>query len=266
MHRLGLVLLAAALLAGCNKKGGDTIDDAALDAIGEAVETSLNEPGQAIWQLLKTFDRPSPIGFEAMELSLDQRLIPVDWWLWRHGLVQTIEPPPAPGRPTFLVTQAAREQIAAAPALFEAGAGEPSNVDCQSPAALEALGCEVEVTVTASVTPAGRTLASVAILPPIKVHALVAPAAEGWEVRELRADGASLHDVALNAILGNEQARQAARQGAMNELDIRQTISAATALADGSTGEALLPPLAPIEPVAPELSGTPYAPRPGVGR
>jgi hypothetical protein len=264
MRGAGLALLAALALAGCNKAKTDTVDDAALDAIGEAVETGLNEPGQAIWQLLKTLDRPSPIGFETMSLNLDQRLIPVDWWLWRHGYVQEIVPPPAPGRPTFLVTETARQQIAAAPTWFEADAGEPSEVDCQSPAALEALGCEVEVTVTPTLTAAGRGAASVTTLPPIKVHALVAPAADGWEVRELRADGPALHDVALNAILGNEQSRQAARQVAMNELDITRTSSLATAAMAAEA--AALPPPPPIEPVAPELGDTPYAPRPGLGR
>jgi hypothetical protein len=261
MRRIGLILLAGLALAGCNKAKTDTVDDAALDAIGEAVETSLNEPGQAIWQLLKTLDRPSPIGVEAMSLSLDQRLVPVDWWLWRHGYVQTIEPPAAPGRPTFLVTQAAREQIGAAPNWFEAQVGEPSVVDCQSPTALEALGCEVEVMVTPTLTASGRAAASVTLLPPIKVHALVAPAAEGWEVRDLRADGPTLHDVALNAILGNDAARQAARHVAMNELDVRRTANLAPVVG----AEAAVPPISPaIEPVTPELGeDLTYSPRRG---
>jgi hypothetical protein len=263
MRRLGLVLIAGALLAACNKNPADTVDDAALDAIGEAVETGLNEPGQAVLALLKTLDRPSPIGFETMALTLDQRFIPIDWWLWRRGYVQAIEPPPAPGRPTFLVTPLAREQYAAAPNWFEVEVGEPSAVDCQSPAALEALGCEVDVTATPTLTPTGRALASVTVLAPIKIHALVAPAAEGWEVREVRAEGAALHDVALNAILGNEMARQAARQAAMNDLDIRQTASFASPLSGGGSAADPSTPLAPIpqvEPVAPVIGDTPYAP------
>jgi hypothetical protein len=267
MGRIALALAAAAILLGaCNKKASDTVDEAALEAISEAVATELNEPGQAIFALLKTLDRPSPVGFDAMALSLDQRLIPVDWWLWRRGYVQTIEPPPAPGRPTFLVTPLARDQYAAAPDWFEAEAGEPTSVDCGSPAALEALGCEVDLTVTPTFTATGRTAAGVSVLAPIKVHALVAPAAEGWEVRELRADGPALHDVALNAILGTEPARQSARQGAMSELDIRQSAAGfSAAAAAGETASQDLSP-AQVDPVAPVLGEAPYAPRPGLGR
>ena len=104
----GVIVIAIAAsglaLAACNKGAGDTIDDAALQAIGDSVAASLNDPGAATVQLLKSVNRPTPIAAETLQITLDQKAVPLDWWLVRHSLVQPITPPPAPDRPTFLLT------------------------------------------------------------------------------------------------------------------------------------------------------------------
>src|SRR5436190_22860536 len=103
---------------------------------------------------------------------------------------------------------------------FEAGDRPADEVDCQTPAALEAQGCEADLTLTLALTPAGQALLGEGLaLPPLKLHVLVARAGEGWEVKTMRSGGGfSIHDVALNILLGNEEARAAARQATLDNL------------------------------------------------
>ena len=72
---------------------------------------------------------------------------------------------------------------------FTAGASTPSRVDCHSADVTAAGGCEVDVEITPSLA-AQRALATTAnALPAIKVHAVVVNGSDGWQVREVRAEG-----------------------------------------------------------------------------
>lgn len=261
--RICAAALAALALAACHKPPANTVDDVALDQIGAAVETAMNEPGTAIVGLLKTAN--GPIAMDSLQVTLDQRATPVDWWMWRKGYVTPLDAQPG-GRSTFLLTDKGRQQQGSDQPWFSATVGDPSNIDCQTPAALEALGCEVEVEVTPAVTEAGKSAVVQTALSPIKIHALVAPNDNGWEVRQLATDGASLHDLALNAILGPEAARQDARRHTLEDLNLRQQvavsgdpIAAAAAAAEVYTPPTVTPP-PDIAPLAPLQSSLPKRP------
>lgn len=261
--------LAAALavlsLTACNKPPA-SIDEAALDQIAEAVEAELNAPGAAIAQMLKGFDSPSPIGLDAMAVSLDQQVVPLDWWLVRHGLVEQVQPSPA-DHPVFVLNAAGRAIIAAPPAWFTAQADPATAVDCQSAAATQALGCEVDLPVRPDFTAAGRALSAQGSLPLLNIHALVVPTGEGWEVRELRSEGPGLQDVALTALLGPESARKATRAAALAALGLGpETRATPPPVADAAPSAPLAVPIEPVAPVEPELGEPPYAPRPGLRR
>lgn len=259
---LAAVILAAGL-AACAPKAPATLDEIALDALADAVEAELNAPAQAIVDLLKANDRPTPIGLDALVIVQDQRAVPVDWWLWRRGLIQNLAPQPG-GLPTFLLTEAGRAQTTNKPVWFEAQVQDPSRVDCESPAALEALGCEVELTVEPALTPDGRPFAAQTQLAEIHVLALLAPTEGGWEVRDIRTEGLALNEVALSALLGSEPARQAARQQALEQLNVTARMAAMLdpAQADPAASQTYAPPppIEDIAPVAPVIGDSPLAP------
>lgn len=261
----GLVALS---LAGCNRVAGDSVDDEALQAIGDAVAVSLNEPGAAIVQLLKSVNRPSPIAAETLQITLDQKPVPLDWWLVGKGLVQPISPPPAPDRMTFLIAPTAEALIAQGGTWFTAGAGTPSHVDCHSPDATALGGCVVDVEVTPSTTEAGAAFAGSNALPTIRVHAIVASLGEGWQVREIRTEGGSLQEFALKALIGDEQARAAARQQMFGGVAIAGALTAppASDLSGLGGGPSLSPLPPPIDtaPVAPVIGDSAYAPKRGL--
>lgn len=262
--RAGLVLIAVVALTACKKAPPTTVDQAGLDEIATEAEAQLNEPATAIFELLKELDKPSPIGMDALVLQLDNKTTPIDWWVWRKGLVETLPALPG-GPPTFLLTTAARAQFTADLAWFEVTLGEPSRVDCQSPAALEALGCEVDVSVTPTVTTAAKPFASQPQMGPVNVHVLIAPTGEGWEVRQMTVDGPSLHDAALTALLGNNQAREFARQQAMSDLKVRQQFAVPDRTQTQTPSEAYIPPPATpadIAPVGAVIGDSPTNPPP----
>lgn len=249
-------------MASCNRKSEDTLDDAALEAVGVQATAQLNEPGAAMIGLIKSLDKPTPIGPESLMLVLDQKSTQVDWWFYGHNLIELIEPVQDPNRPTFLTAPVVRTTPSSD--WFEAGAGTPENVDCQSASALQAQGCEADVTLTLSLTPAGQTMLGAIPLQPVKLHVLVAHAGEAWEVKSLQGEGGlSVHDLALNILLGPEPQRAVQRQAMLDNLSSRSQLGATTPNPDAFSvgGDATLVPL-DTSPVAPVVGDNPLAPPP----
>jgi hypothetical protein len=255
-------LLALALLTDCNRKTADALDDEALQAINLQVAQALNEPGASILQLIKALDKPTPIGLEAMQVTLDQQATPVDVWLYGHGFVTLIQPQADPGHPTFLIAPTGRQLAQGSPDWFTA-AGAPGEVDCSSTAAQEAQGCLVEVSVTPGHTEAGAPVIGQAPLPTLKVHAVVAQSGEGWQVKDLRADNGTLHDYVFRVLMGDEKTREAARTAMMTNLTMREgmasDIQVPSAFAAGPASDL------DAAPVHPELGDNPLAPPPRGG-
>jgi hypothetical protein len=257
---------AAAALTGCNRATGDAVDDAALEAIDAAVAADLNAVPAAIVQLMKSLDRPTPIALDSFQIALDQTSTPIDFWLVRRQLVVPIVPPPAPGRPTFLISGTGSQLASQSPAWFTAAAGQPSRVDCHSANVQAAGGCEVDVTVSVQLTEAGAAAAGSPVMEPVKVHAIVARDGDGWQVRDLRTEGGGLHQYAFTTLLGAEKTRAAERQRVLTELDLKSGMANADALAASTFGAPPIGPdigAAPLEtpPVPPVIGESPYAPR-----
>lgn len=263
--KLGVAGIAVALaLGGCNRKPADALDDAALQSINAQVTQTLNEPGTAILQLLKELDKPTPISLDAMQVVLDQQATPVDIWLYSHNYVLLIQPQVDPGHPTFLVAPAGRQLMQGSPDWFTA-AGAPGDVDCSSPEAMQAQGCLVEISVTPGLTETGAAVVGPATLPTLNVHAVVAQSAEGWQVKDLRADNGTLHDYVFRVLLGDERAREAARSAALANLQMRDAVQGDVetppAFASGPAADIPLD----TSPVRPELGDNPLAPPPRGG-
>lgn len=259
-----ILALAVMGLTGCNRSQADSVDDAALDAIDAAVADELNAAPAAIVQLVKTLDKPTPIGLDALQVSLDQKAVPVDWWLLQHGLITPILP--SPGRPTFLVSPSGSQLAAQAPVWFSAAAAPATRVDCHSPNVQAAGGCEVEVSVQVQATEAGAAVMGAgAALDPIKVQAIVAQASDGWQVRELHTQGMDLNDFALTALLGKDAARAAARQQMLANLNLGLAPAAAdgvpSAFSEAGVATPAPPPPADVVPVPPIVGDSPYAAR-----
>jgi hypothetical protein len=258
-----IVSLVALGAAGCHRSVQDAVDDEALQAINEAVAAQLNEPPQAIVKLLKDLDRPTPIGLESLQIPLDQKVVPIDWWLMRHDLVEVISPAPSPDRPTFLVSPRGAQLAAQGPMWFTAAAGEPTKVDCHSGDVTAAGGCEVELSVIPQLTGGAAGLGA-APLDPIKLEVLVSSSDEGWQVRDIRTRGPGLRDYAVTALLGSDQARAASRQQAMANLNLAVAMTPAATppgeFGGLSTGGDLSPP-ADLAPVIPVVGDNPYSVR-----
>ena len=261
MRRALVALVLSCILTGCNKAAPDSVDEAALIAINDAVAAELNAAPAAIVQTLKALDKPTPIALDAMQITLDQKPVPIDWWLVQHGYVEPIVPPPSPDRPTFLVSTAGRTLAAQVPNWFTAAAATPDQVDCHGVDATTAGGCLVQLTVAAQLDE-GAPRGAGAAIGPIKIDAVLIREGDDWRVGDLRPQSGNLRDIALDALLGKAQARGLARQQALANLNLAQggpaPASSATALADAPEAP---PPPTDLAPVTPVVGDNPYAAR-----
>ena len=262
MRRALVALALTAVLTACNKAAPDSVDDTALIAINDAVAAELNAAPAAIVQTLKALDKPTPIALDAMQITLDQKPVPIDWWLVQHGYVEPIVPPPSPDRPTFLVSTAGRTLAAQVPNWFTAAAATPDQVDCHGVDATTAGGCLVQLTVAAQLDE-GAPRGAGAAIDPIKIDAVLMREGDNWRVGDLRLQSGNLHDIALDALLGKAQVRGVARQQALANLNLATPMSApdtrATAVA-ASAPDVPLPPT-DLSPVTPVIGDNPYAAR-----
>lgn len=257
-------LLGVAFMAACQpKKKDDVVEPAAIDEVEVAVAEELNQPGAAVLTLLKRASESPQIGWDAMQIGFNDRLIPVNWWLWRRGYL-SLHGSQFVGRPVFGLSQKARDLIGGTEAAwFEAEAGEPTRVDCNTPAALTSGGCEVELVVTPALTSVGRGALGPVTLAPMTVTALVSPTAEGWEVSEMSAEPLYPIDVALTAMLGPDPTREAAGAAVLNEIEDRTALTPERQAQAPVEAYRPLPPAEDVAPVAPLIGPSPLSPTRG---
>lgn len=226
-----LVLIAAILALGaCNKAAtpDETIDAEALDMVAIAIADQLNEPPAAITTLLRQSAERPQVAWDNMVIGINQQAHPVGGWLYRQGYIQ-LAGTQYVTRPVFALSEKTRTLLATPDAAwFEAEAGEATSVNCGTEAALNAGGCEVEVVVTPTLTPAGKAALGSPKLEPMRVRAVVAVAEEGWDVPMFNAVGATPQDVALTLILGPENTREAAAKAVLKELGANLGLSGET--------------------------------------
>jgi hypothetical protein len=216
----GLLLIAALLALGaCGKKEApETVDAEGLDMVAQAVADELNEPPAAIQLLLRQSAERPQVGWDNLSIGVGGEAYPVGAWLYRHGYLE-LAGTQYVTRPVFALTEKTRTLLQSPDQpWFEAAAGEATSVNCGTEAALNAGGCEVEVTVTPTLTPAGRAALGSPKLEPMTVRAVVAVAEDGWDVPMYSAAGLAPLDVALTAILGPEDGREAADKVVLKEL------------------------------------------------
>lgn len=254
----GCLVALSLCAAACSKAGPDKLDPEGLDAVGLAVEDQLNEPASAILDLIRASAQQAQVGWDTLFINLDGTPEPVNWWLMKRGFLE-LSGAQFIARAAFTMTKPAQDLIATPdqPWFAVEVTGEPE-VDCKTPAALAATGCEVAVEVTPSLTDAGRAAVGTAILAPFKVSAVVALGPEDWEVTNLTTEGPPPADVALNAILGPEEARQT-QQTASNE-SLKGRLRALAGETDAPINlEAWTPPnyVEPPAPVAPAATPSP---------
>lgn len=219
MNRRLLLIAAVLALGACGKKEApETVDAEALDMVAQAVADELNEPPAAIQLLLRQSAEKPQVGWDTLNIGVGGQAHPVGAWLYRHGYL-SLAGTQYVTRPVFALTEKTRTLLQSPDQpWFDAAAGEATSVNCGTEAALNAGGCEVEVVVTPSLTPAGRAAIGSPKLEPITVRAVVAVAEEGWDVPTWGAVGTPPLDMALTLILGPENGREAADKAVLKEL------------------------------------------------
>lgn len=220
MKRRLLLIAALFALGACAKKDApQTVDAEGLDKVAAAVADELNEPSAAIQTLLRQSAEKPQVGLDTLTIGVGNQAYPVGAWLYRHGYLQ-LAGTQYVTRPVFALTEKARALTRSAdePWFDAAAAEQATSVNCGTPAALEAGGCEVEVLVTPSLTAAGRAALGSPKLDPITVRAVVAVAEDGWSVPTYNTVGPAPLDVALTAILGPEKGREDANKAVLKEV------------------------------------------------
>ncbi len=215
---IAALLLATGLVTGlgaCQPGGPDQIDEEALDAVALAIEDQMNEPAAAIMGLLRAASGEAQVGWDTLIINLDGTPEPVNWWLQQRGLLEMSGAQFAT-RAAFTLSKSANDILANPDEpWFEAKVtGEPL-VDCKTPAALAANGCEVEIEVTPALTPAGRAMAGA--LPPMQpfaATAVVTLGPEDWIVGGLTTEGSAPREIAMTTILGAPARREEAARAA----------------------------------------------------
>lgn len=257
-------LFGAALLSACQPaKKDDVVEPAAIDEVEVAVADELNQPGAAVLALLKQANESPQIGWDALQVGFNDRVFPVNWWLWRRGYL-SLHGSQFVGRPVFGLSQKAKDLVGGTDAAwFEAQAGEPARVDCNTPAALTSGGCEVELVVNPVLTSVGRSVLGPVALAPMTVTALVSPTAEGWEVSEMTAEPLYPVDVALTAMLGPDPMREAAGAAVLKEIEDRTALTPERRAQAPVEAYQPLPPAEEIAPVAPLIGPSPISPQRG---
>jgi hypothetical protein len=242
-------------LGACGQKeAAETVDAEGLDMVAQAVADEMNEAPAAIQLLLRQSAERPQVGWDTLNIGVGGQAYPVGAWLYRHGYL-SLAGTQYVTRPVFALTEKSRTLLQSPDQpWFEAQAGEATDVNCGTEAALNAGGCEVEVVVTPSLTPAGRAALGSPKMEPMTVRAVVAVAEDGWAVPTWGAVGATPLDIALTLILGPENGREAAGKAVLKE------VGASLGL-DGETPEAAAasqpyqppnyveppPPVAPID-------------------
>lgn len=224
---IAAMLLCASLMSGslgaCQRAQPAEVDEEALQAVEMAIEEELNAPGYAILALLRGAAQEAQVGWDALVISPYGEPEPVNWWLQRRGYLE-LSGAQFATRAAFTLTKPAQDMIAAPdqPWFEVAASGDPA-IDCETAAAMAAGGCEVEFEVTPELSAAGRAAIGSPVNPlqPMTVSAVVSLGPEDWEVSNLAVEGATLTDVALSAILGTPDQRQAAARAANDAMNGR---------------------------------------------
>lgn len=250
-----LLLLAALLTLGAcgQKEAPETVDAEGLDMVAQVVADEMNEAPAALQILLRQSAERAQVGWDNLSIGVGGQAYPVGTWLYRHGYLQ-LAGTQYVTRPVFALTEKARTLLQSPDQpWFEAEAGEATNVNCGTEAALAANGCEVEVVVTPALTPAGRAALGSPKLEPMTVRAVVAVAEDGWEVPTYGAMGATPLDAALTLILGPENSREAADKAVLKELAGQLGLDGETPEAAAASQPYRPPTYVEPEPVVPPL-------------
>jgi hypothetical protein len=221
MKRLLAVAVLTLALAGCAKRHGeDKVPEEALDAISAATAAQLNAPVTSIYALLHGMGQNHVISWPDLTIGFDNHALPVNWWLYRHGYVELSGLPAGQGAPFVLAKKALDYDVAGDLPWFTAQAQAPTRVDCTSPA-VQPGACEVELPIESGLTSEG-TAAGVVAPATATVQATVMLGDDGWIVQNLTPMGTlALHNLALNAILGPENARQSQLAAVNQDLTLK---------------------------------------------
>jgi hypothetical protein len=250
-----LLLLAAILaLCACGKKEApETVDAEGLDMVAQAVADEMNEPPAAIQALLRQAAEQPQVGWDTLNIGVGGQAYPVAAWLYRHGYLQ-LAGTQYVTRPVFALTEKTRTLLQSPDQpWFDAAAGEATSVNCGTETALSAGGCEVEVVVTPSLTPAGRAALGSPKLEPVTVRAVVAVAEEGWDVPTWGAVGAAPLDIVLNLLLGPEKDREAANRAVLKEVGANLGLEGETPEAAAASQPYQPPAYIEPEPIVPPI-------------
>lgn len=216
MKRAALIL-GLGLLAACNRGGEAELDPAAIDAVALEAEYEMNEAPYAIYQALSIANEQPQVGWETLTINLDTAPEPVNWWFQDKRWIELAGAQFA-GRPVVVVSPAGEQALQnAEESWFVVGIAEGAEpeVNCESAAALTALGCEVLITLQPALTDLGRSILGPREFPPVQTLAMVSPGFDTeFQVSSLAPEGQPFWQRGLEAALGPQEVRAAAARAA----------------------------------------------------
>lgn len=226
-----IVAVTAILLAsGCSRKqenpanhdaeiaGATRIEPAAIAATTRLVQADVDAIPSAIIQLLSSLASTGQATSDQLIINYEGESIPVDWWLWRAGLVELKGLDPA-GQPLLGISDRGLALISKPPTWFNLVATPDPSSSCQATDSVTTVKCELKIVYAAAVSPQASTILGKTAPLPMTVSDTVTSDGKVWaaDAVDYGPEGPPSTNV-LNAMLGPAADRDSARQQYVTQL------------------------------------------------
>jgi hypothetical protein len=217
------VFLAALLIgSGCSKPNsarqdaeiahGSTIDHKASEAVTMLVQSDVDAIPAAIQTLLTQVAAAGQTTTDQFNITISGDQVPLDWWLWRRGLIEFKGLDPA-GLPLLGLSKAGLALMAKPPSWFGiVGTPDPSSI-CDASGSLTSVTCDIKMSYAVAPNALGNAVTGG--LPPFTLSVSDSVSNDGklWHANAVvYGSGGSPSAVVLTAMLGAPADRDAARQ------------------------------------------------------
>lgn len=207
------------------KVSAAAIPAAASKAVTDHAQAELNAAWTQIRDLtasLAAVGRTTP---DQLVISLGGDRIPVDRWLWSHGLIELVGV--AYGQPVFSLTKAGHEFSVSQPPWFVAATTSVPTGTCKLAGGLSNLTCSVFAHIRVTKSPAGQAVMGKEEVPEFDLARIASSDAGVWSVTVMPEQGQGLQDIAAQMLLGPSDGREAAQADYIKQLEAKAVALAA---------------------------------------
>jgi hypothetical protein len=227
LQSVGWIVLAATatlLVSGCSRKqdnpanhdaeiaGGTRVEPAAIAATTRLVQADVDAIPSAISQLLSSLAAAGPSTSDQLTINYEGQSIPVDWWLWRAGLIELKGLDPA-RQPILGISSQGLSLISKPPTWFNLVATPDPSSTCQATDSVTAVKCDLKIVYAVAVSPQAAAFLGKSAPLPMTVSDTVTSDGKVWaaDAVDYGTDGPPGTSI-LNAILGPAADRDSERQ------------------------------------------------------